>query len=180
MPYWLLTSTTYGTWLPGDQRGSVTSVRDVRPGEAPTRTRHEHSVYGDAFEPSNQGLRASAKDLLKSAPVWLSVDQAETAVQQFRTTCRCRGWKLVAVAVMANHFHIVIGTGDATGGRKLLNDLKAYASRALNERSGKPKPARWWTRNGSHRRLLDQQALSAATNYVLHRQAKPLAKWPSQ
>jgi hypothetical protein len=26
--YWLLTSTTYDTWLPGDERGSVTRVKD--------------------------------------------------------------------------------------------------------------------------------------------------------
>ncbi|HYH63802.1 MAG TPA: hypothetical protein VD866_03795 [Urbifossiella sp.] len=39
---WLLTSTTYGTWLPGDRRGSVTSVRDTRPDDAPTVVRIEH------------------------------------------------------------------------------------------------------------------------------------------
>ncbi len=33
MTTWLLTSTTYGTWLPGDPRGSVTSVLDFRPEE---------------------------------------------------------------------------------------------------------------------------------------------------
>lgn len=28
MTTWLFTSTTYGTWLPGDPRGSVTRVLD--------------------------------------------------------------------------------------------------------------------------------------------------------
>ena len=31
MRYWLLTSTTYGTWLPGDERGFVGRVWDTRP-----------------------------------------------------------------------------------------------------------------------------------------------------
>jgi hypothetical protein len=30
--YWLLTRTTYGTWLPGDVRGFVSRVRDLRRG----------------------------------------------------------------------------------------------------------------------------------------------------
>ena len=36
MRSWLLSNTMYGTWLPGSSRGSVTSVRDLRPGEEPT------------------------------------------------------------------------------------------------------------------------------------------------
>ena len=35
MRNWLLSNTCYGTWLPGDRRGSVTSVRDLRPDDEP-------------------------------------------------------------------------------------------------------------------------------------------------
>jgi hypothetical protein len=33
--FWLLTWTTYGTWLPGDERGFVSEVRDDS-GEPPS------------------------------------------------------------------------------------------------------------------------------------------------
>ena len=42
-----LTNTTYETWLPGDPRGSVTSVRDVRPGDERNAFRFEHDLPGE-------------------------------------------------------------------------------------------------------------------------------------
>lgn len=42
MPLWLLTSTFYGQWLPGDERGSVTNVRDQRPTDPDAKIRIEH------------------------------------------------------------------------------------------------------------------------------------------
>lgn len=179
MPYWLLTSTTYGTWLPGDPRGSVTSVRDVRPGEGPADMRREHAVFGEAFEPANRGLYRSATEKLKGPPIRLTRGQAEVVIEQFRETCEHRGWRLFAAAVMANHFHVVVGSRDEADGRKVLTDLKAYATRALNQGSREPRSGRWWTSGGSRRRVFDEEGLAAVTHYVLHRQPNPLAVWPT-
>ena len=57
--YWFLTWTTYGTWLPGDERGSVTSVRG---GPCP---RNEHDQYGTPYEPPMPALREAAEEALK-------------------------------------------------------------------------------------------------------------------
>ncbi|MGL4511582.1 MAG: hypothetical protein ACRCT8_00715 [Lacipirellulaceae bacterium] len=184
MPYWLLTSTTYGTWLPGDTRGSVTSVRDVRPGEGPSPVRREHSVFGEPYEPPSRPLHQSARRLLVAPPVRLTRDQALVVVRQFVDTAAFRGWRLVAAAVMANHFHVVLGVRDEADPRKLLTDLKAYASRGLNAATldptnESPSNRKWWTRNGSRRRLPDQAGLDAAENYVLRKQQHPLALWPT-
>ena len=178
MPYWLLTSTTYGTWLPGDPRGSVTSVRDVRVGEAPTSSRREHSVFGEAFEPENRGLRVSARERLAGGPIWLTQSQAMVVVRQFVETAAYREWKLVAAAVMGNHFHVVVGVQEEIDPRQLLTYLKSYATRGLNEQFGSPPSKRWWTRNGSRRKILNQAALDAAVNYVVNKQPNPLAIWP--
>ena len=178
MPYWLLTSTTYGTWLPGDPRGSVTSVRDVRVGEAPSSSRREHSAFGEAFEPDNRGLRESAFARLAGEPVWLTKAHASVVIQQFVETAAYRQWKLIAAAVMGNHFHAVLGVREEIDPRQLLTYLKSYATRGLNEQFGPPKSKKWWTRNGSRRRILDQAALDAAVTYVLHKQPNPLATWP--
>jgi hypothetical protein len=50
MRAWLLTTTTYGSWLPGDRRGSVTSVRDERPNDPPSVVRIEHDIPGEPNE----------------------------------------------------------------------------------------------------------------------------------
>jgi REP element-mobilizing transposase RayT len=176
MWYWLLTSTTYGTWLPGDTRGSVTSVRERRIGESLGRSRVEHDKPGEAWEASIAGLQRTAIANLKSEPVLLDRSQAEVVLMQFRETCAFRKWELLAGSVMANHFHLVIAAADDPDPRKMLNDLKAYGSRALNEKFGQPKSQKkWWTANGSKRKLPDERAVAAAVNYVLHKQPNPLA-----
>ena len=76
MTCWLVTSTFYGQWLPGDERGSVTSVRDVRPGDVVSDVRQEHDQPGQSYEQAIPGLRQAAFAQLKGPPVSLSLIQA--------------------------------------------------------------------------------------------------------
>lgn len=177
MWHWLLTTTTYGTWLPGDNRGSVTSVRDYRPGDGAPATRIEHARYGEAWEPPAKGLRRSAEGALKGPPILLTVEHAECLLQEFLRTASHHTWILYAVALMNNHVHLVLGVPRETSSVKALQDFKAYGSRVLNERYGKPKSGKWWTKSGSRRLLPDEEALTAAIDYVLHRQANSLLTW---
>jgi REP element-mobilizing transposase RayT len=174
---WLLTNTTYGTWLPGDARGSVTSVRDRRPGDPATGTRVEHDRPGEAWEPSLPGLLRSARALMKGQPIYLSVAQAETALGQFLETAAHRGWEMLAVAIMANHCHVVIQADDEWRADRILADLKAYGTRALNRTYGRPAAGTWWTGKGSTRMLRDGRAIESGVNYVLFKQARPLVVW---
>jgi REP element-mobilizing transposase RayT len=176
MRAWLLTNTTYGTWLPGDPRGSVTSVRDVRPGEEPPNARFEHDLPGEPYEEALPGLNRSAAAQCKGPPIFLNPVQAEIALAQFQETAAHRSRTLQAVAVMSNHFHVVVQVSDDPEPGRLLADFKAYLSRALNRRFGKPPAGTWWTTNGSKRKLPDDRALAAATGYVL-RQPNPLVVW---
>src|SRR5258707_12751943 len=100
---WLLTWTTYGTWLPGDDRGSVTSVHNER------GPRHRHNIPDTPADPPMPGLRRSAGRLMKGEAVRLTNEQASEVLKQFRETSSYRGWLLVAAAVMANHCHVVVG-----------------------------------------------------------------------
>ena len=77
---------------------------------------------------------------------------------------------------MWNHLHLVIECGDSDP-HKVLSDLKAYASRALNRRFGKPLSETWWTMGGSKRALLDEAAVQAAILYVIEKQPHPLIVW---
>jgi hypothetical protein len=127
MTHWLFTNTCYGNWLPGDSRGSVTSVRDLRKHDAPTESRITHNRVGEPVEPHNPTLYRSAQSRLKCPPIQLTTEHSVIVLAQSQETGRFRGWRLQAVAIMANHFHIVLGIED-TPGSKALSDLKAYAN----------------------------------------------------
>src|SRR4029453_16644399 len=106
MRAWLLTNTTYGSWLPGDSRGSVTSVRDQRPNDEPTTVRIEHDIPGEPCEDPIPGLENSARELMKGPPIILDLEKAGVVLGQFQETATYRRWTLRAVAVMYNHFHM--------------------------------------------------------------------------
>src|SRR5258707_9029958 len=180
MRAWLLSNTTYGTWLPGDPRGSVTSVRDQRSGDEPTPFRFEHDIPGEPYEDELPGLRRSALVHMKGPPINLDLEKAELILPQFQETAGYRGWNLRAVAIMVNHYHIVVEVPDDPSPTKILADFKAYATRTLNRGYGVPPNETWWTEKGSKRKLKDDRALADAIKYVLYKQWKPLVVWSSE
>jgi hypothetical protein len=97
-------------------------------------------------------------------------------LNQFHETAQYRGWRVLAVAVMTNRFHLVVGVPGDPNPTKVLGDFKAYGSRALNARWGKPASGTWWTYDGSKRKLPDEAALRAAIAYV-RSQFDPLVIW---
>lgn len=180
MRTWLLTNTTYGTWLPGNPRGSITSVRDRRPSDYTGTARVEHDVPGEPWEDEIPGLYCSAVRLLKGDPILFDLTQAEALLEQFQETARYRKWILLAAAIMHNHFHMVVRvTGDPEP-KKVLATFKAYGTRKLNELFGKPLSDTWWTTNGSKRKLKDARAVEDAINYVLLTQPQPLVVWSAE
>ena len=86
MRHWLLSNTTYGTWLPGDPRGSVTSVRDVRPDDVESEFRFEHNLPGEPWEPSAPGLYEASRERLQGPPIFLTSPQANSLLLQFQET----------------------------------------------------------------------------------------------
>ena len=158
--YWLLTWTTYGSWLPGDARGSVTRVRE---GDGP---RIEHDVPGTPCIPGAPGLVRASLAAMKGEPVLLDADQAAVAASDFSGTAKYRGWALLSGSVMANHVHLVVGVPGDPDPAKLLQVFKSYASRALNKHWGCPAGGTWWTRSGSRRKLGNEGAITSAVHYV--------------
>jgi REP element-mobilizing transposase RayT len=175
--HWLLTNTTFGTWLPGDRRGSVTSVRDLRPEDEPSPVRFEHDLPGEPYEDEIPGLHRSALEQMSGPPIYLDLEKAEVVLAQFQETANYRGWTLLAVAIMANHFHLVVTVPDDPHPRKILADFKAYGTRRLNRHYGVPPSETWWTNKGSKRKLHDATALAAAVCYTLYKQPYPLVVW---
>lgn len=174
---WLITSTTYGTWLPGDARGFVGRVWEKRNDDPATDSRRvEHDESATPFDRDIPGLRAASKALMKGKPVLLNAEQAQAALTQFQETASFRGWNLLAAAVMANHFHLVVTAPATLLTENLLRDFKSYASRVLNQHWSKPTSGTWWTASGSRRRLPNDHAIEAAIRYVWN-QDRVLARW---
>ena len=168
--YWFLTWTTYGTWLPGDERGFVAPIRDA------DGVQEIHNVPGTPHDADNPALKRFAQQQLKQPPIFLNTDQAHELLPQFQETAHFRKWQLLAAAVMANHVHLVVGVPGDPDPSSLLRDFKSYGSRCLNRRWSKPECGRWWTESGSKRKLPNQRAVDSAISYV-QRQDNPLVSW---
>jgi REP element-mobilizing transposase RayT len=175
--HWLLTSSFYGTWLPGDRRGFVGRVRDVRPEEPPDTARIEHDIPGTPYDEDMPGLERASAELMKGPPIYIELAHADLLLRQFRETAEFRRWPLLAVAIMTNHIHLVVRTPAEANPTKVLGDFKAYGSRPLTARYGKPASETWWTYSGSKRILPDERAVADAVYYVLYKQCKPLLTW---
>ena len=167
---WLLTWTTYGNWLPGDERGFVSAVRDQ------TGTQTTHDRPRTEYDRDHPHLERYSKAAQKLGSVKLNREQAAAVCRQIQATAEHRHWKLFAVAVMANHVHVVVGVPGDPDPSTLLRDLKSYGARELNRISPAHDRQRWWTKSGSTRILPDETAILAAIRYV-EDQDWPLALW---
>lgn len=160
--HWLITWTTYGSWLPGDERGFAgTVIENVELNSRKIENRPNTPFLADKIE-----LRRFAASQLKCDPIYLTGRQAEQIAEQFAETAAYRGWKLYAFAIMSNHVHIVVGVNGDPEPPSILRDFKSYASRKLNQTWDKPASETWWTESGSKRKLKDEAALRAAIEYV--------------
>jgi REP element-mobilizing transposase RayT len=168
--HWFLTWTTYGSWLPGDRRGFVGQLRDDN--DLP----YIHDLPGTPCDADVPQLEKAMRAAMNGPPIRLTHDQATTVTAQFHETAAYRNWLLLAVGVMANHIHIVVGVPGDPEPDKLLHDFKAYASRRLNRNWARPMNGTWWTESGSKRKLRDEQAIREAVKYVQD-QEYPLVIW---
>jgi REP element-mobilizing transposase RayT len=146
---YFLTWTTYGSWLPGDERGWV-----ARPGH---------------FEPPNFQLEAVARSLLTEEPCKLDVDQRRIVEETITKHCEIRGWHLHVVNCRTNHVHVVV---TAPVNPKIVRDqLKSWCTRKLKKHQMATNPSQssrenWWTERGSKRWINDEESLAAAILYV--------------
>ena len=120
MRHWLLTWTTYGTWLPGDDRGSITAIRVNTSGH-----RVHYNLPGTPSVGGLPELRDAAAGLMKGPPIFLVNEQAKVLLDQFHETANVRSFCLDAVAIMANHIHIVVTVDGDPEPETLLRDFKS-------------------------------------------------------
>ena len=85
-----------------------------------------------------------------------------------RNVCYHRGYTLLAINVRTNHVHAVISA--ACKPEKVLEALKAYATRELRQTGSISAELKPWVRHGSTRYLWKERHVEKAMSYVLYGQ----------
>ena len=130
---YLVTWRTYGTWLPGDPRGST--IRRADKSEARVEA---HPLW-----------EMSARQRLKHAPVLLTASQRLLVERTIEATAAHAGWSVIATSVRTNHVHVVLAAARAPGA--VMNSLKSWATRRLREAGLLDEDTKPWERHGSTR-----------------------------
>ena len=87
-----ITFRCYGTWLHGDERGSVD---------------REHRRYKSPYASANENRHRHNLRTLIGGPVLLNAAQRVSVEKAIRETCLYRKWDLLACNVRTNHVHVV-------------------------------------------------------------------------
>jgi REP element-mobilizing transposase RayT len=131
---------------------------------------------GDPLIDPSDALREFARGAMKGDVIRLDREQARVLLTQFHCTSGVRRWKLLAVAIMANHVHLVVNVHGDPEPEDILRDVKSYGSGALNLQWGRPQSETWWTESGSKRKLDSDNSVIGAIQYVID-QNFPLVIW---
>ena len=158
---YLITFRSYGTWLHGDERGSVDRFnnRFDSPYISPNKNWHQHNTQ-----------------TLKSTPLLMNAEQREAVEFAIRETCEKRSWLLRAINVRTNHVHTVVSTGSVKPERA-LNAFKANATRRMRENGFWACEHSPWVDKGSKRSLWNERGIELAIDYVINGQGDELPKF---
>ncbi len=155
---YLITIRTYGTWLPGDERGSIDRY---------------HNSYRGPRVPANPVLEQQHRKKLKSEPLFLDRIQREAVGAAITEVCEHRGRLLRAINVRTNHAHSVVSIGSQKPSMA-LNAFKAYGTRKVRERGLWPFDHSPWADKGSERWLWTEVSVVNACDYVINGQGHDL------
>lgn len=158
---YLITFRCYGTWLHGDERGSIDRF---------------HNQYKSPYREPNQHLHKFSVQNLKSEPVLLDAKQRGFVETTIREVCDYRNWLLRAINVRTNHVHTVVSIGDASPS-KALNDFKSYSTRKLRENDCWGFAHSPWSNKGSKRHLWNERSIEIAVDYVINGQGGELPEF---
>jgi len=150
-----LTWTTYGSWLPGDERGWV-----KRPGQ---------------FMAADSQREIDAAERMSESELSLQPEQRDLVEKTIADHCQHRGWHLHAVNCRTQHVHVVV-TALAYEPDDVMDQFKPWCTRRLKELATKANQSarvRYWTRLGSKRKIFDEDGLAAAIRYVVEDQDGP-------
>jgi REP element-mobilizing transposase RayT len=139
---YFMTWTTYGTWMPGDQRGWW---------------------RGHDFHRQNDLMCDMSVSNMKESAFTLSPDQRGIVEATLTRHCEIRSWALHTANARTNHIHVVVTAPGCTP-KTVRDQFKAWCTRRLQPTS--PTRERFWTEGASCRWINHEEDLQAAINYV--------------
>ena len=154
---YLISFRSYGTWLHGDERGSIDRF---------------HNRYGDPYLPSSPKWHRHNLNRLKADPFILHAKERRAVEKAIRETCGIRKWHLQAINVRTNHVHAVVTANCKP--ERVLNALKANATHQLRKDSLWAHASSPWADEGSERRLWNERSVARAIDYVMNGQGDDL------
>ena len=158
---YLITIRTYGTWLHGDEKGSV--------------DRHGFNTYGALRMSHNEKLENFMKQEMKEPPFYLNKEERVCVLKSIKEVCDFRGYELHAVNIRTNHLHAVI-SGQVQP-EKIVNDFKSYATRNLRSANLIDKSRTVWARGKSGKYLWKRRHVEIAVDYVLFGQGDEIPEF---
>jgi REP element-mobilizing transposase RayT len=147
---YLITFACYGCHVRGDELGSVD---------------REHNLFGNRLIEADPKLASDERKRMDQPAYSMDESRREVVLAALIERCSQRHWSLLAAHVRTNHVHIVVES-DALPER-VMNDLKSYASRCLNQAELDGPDRKRWARHGSTRWLWKPERVSAAIQYVI-------------
>jgi REP element-mobilizing transposase RayT len=154
----LITFRTYGTWLHGDERGSIDRY---------------HNVFRSPRLPENPIIFRQHQAKLKTEPFLLNAEARSVVKDSIKGVCEYRDWALFALHIRTNHGHLVVAYA-GTSPDNILRDIKAYSTRALRKAGLWRHDHSPWTDGGSKRYLWTQESIGNACDYVVNGQGSDL------
>jgi REP element-mobilizing transposase RayT len=143
-----LTWTTYGTWLPGDERGWICKGKGIQ-----------------LPDPEKEN---KARRRMTEPPCILDEQQRRIVERTVAEHCKIRGWQLYAVNCRTKHVHVVVSANCEP--EDMRDQFKAWCTRRLKENEQSRSQSvrkKWWTERGSQLYIGDEESLEDAIRYVL-------------
>ncbi len=147
---YMLTWTTYGTWLQGDERGWVKD--------------------GEVFD-ANKKLLTVNRKRLKNGPVRLKHREKAIVRNCILEQAQRRGEKIRAIAVFSNHVHVVVDSGHDDI-ESVVRKYKAGTTAELHK-AGFVCAKKIWSKGFDKRYCFDNKELNARVKYVMEHKREP-------
>lgn len=138
---YMITFTTYGTWLQGDERGWV----------------KEGIIYEE-----NEGLRSVNESNLKGEAVRLGKREKEIVREAICRKAEAQREEILAISVWSNHVHIV----QKYNGRPIEKAVRIYKNTATAALRRAGVEGRLWTSGFDRRFCFSEKELRARVDYV--------------
>ena len=145
---YFVTWTSYGTWLPGDQRG--------------------WNDWHQGWKAPDAKLEVYSRSIMTEESIELNSKHRLVVELTIEKHCNIRQWKLWAKNCLTNHVHVVV-TALEYDGETVREQLKAWCTRHLKNQFNRARQ-NWWTEGGFIREIDNDDDLCAAIQYTLEAQ----------